>query len=340
MRAVGVMAMLSLSVLLSTACSAPVNDRDEDTNTTQEQTAETAAVTEETMTGSTDSAVWFLDTGIEWTGEKETELQKRLREYYFRLDEPLKFIPAPDSGYLIQVRTFMDTDDGSHPVYFSAHDEDIMVKLKEEGIIDTYYQLKERDPGQQEYEPYSFMADRDNIEFWGRYFAMNIPASPQDESSSYEQLPEFIIASGTLTDFIRKPDMTKYIDSVDRRYFTFKGGSGEWDFEYQVDGTITFYRMDGRLSTESQCTNVLTASYKKGLDALNRTKELSISYETSIGGGSLSETMPWRDTVFHLYSGSRGGALERSDETVHVTVTMDGRTETFELVNENPESAD
>lgn len=281
MRITGLMAMLSLSVVLTAGCKASVIDGTEpDVTISGEDRGGMATGTEE------DAAVWFLDTDIEWTQAKETELPKRLRGNYIRLDKPLRFIPVSESGYLAQVREFMKAYDGSLPVYFSAHNEAVMIKLQEEGIIDAYYEIKELDPKQQETGPQTFAVYKDSLEFWGSYLAMVLPASSSNQSSDYGQLPEVIMSSGMLTDFIRKPDMTKYVDSVDRRCFTFTGGNEEWDFEYQVDGSITLYNMDGRLSSESECRYEVTASYKKGLDVLNQTKKLAISYETSVGGGS------------------------------------------------------
>ena len=354
MRITGLMAMLSLSVVLTAGCKASVIDGTEpdvtisgedrggkdtgaaeDTGATEDtEAAEDTASTEENGDGSMDAAVWFLDTDIEWTQAKETELPERLRGNYIRLDKPLRFIPVSESGYLAQVREFMKAYDGSLPVYFSAHNEAVMMKLQEEGIIDAYYEIKELDPKQQETGPQTFAVYKDSLEFWGSYLAMVLPASSSNQSSDYGQLPEVIMSSGMLTDFIRKPDMTKYVDSVDRRCFTFTGGNEEWDFEYQVDGSITLYNMDGRLSSESECQYEVTASYKKGLDVLNQTKKLAISYETSVGGGSLSDAIPYRDTVFKLRGASRGGAIVQGDEVIRVTVTMDDKTETFDLVNE------
>lgn len=342
MRITGLMAMLSLSVVLTAGCKASVIDgtepdvtiSGEDRGGMETGAAEDTGATEENGDGSMDTAVWFLDTDIEWTQAKETELPERLRGNYIRLDKPLRFIPVSESGYLAQVREFMKAYDGSLPVYFSAHNEAVMMKLQEEGIIDAYYEIKELDPKQQETGPQTFAVYKDSLEFWGSYLAMVLPASSSNQSNDYGQLPEVIMSSGMLTDFIRKPDMTKYVDSVDRRCFTFTGGNEEWDFEYQVDGSITRYNMDGRLSSESECQYEVTASYKKGLDVLNQTKKLAISYETSVGGGSLSDAIPYRDTVFKLRGASRGGAIVQGDEVIQVTVTMDDKTETFDLVNE------
>ena len=116
MRITGLMAMLSLSVVLTTGCKASVIDGTEpDVTISGEDRGGKATGTEE------DTAVWFLDTDIEWTQAKETELPERLRGNYIRLDKPLRFIPVSESGYLAQVREFMKAYDGSLPVYFSAH---------------------------------------------------------------------------------------------------------------------------------------------------------------------------------------------------------------------------
>ena len=38
--------------------------------------------------------------------------------------------------------------------------------------------------------------------------------------------------------------------------------------------------------------------------------------------------------LFKLRGASRGGAIVQGDEVIRVTVTMDDKTETFDLVNE------
>ena len=323
-------AAMILSAALFTGCSPAAPDGAELTESTA--TVNGAAPTESTATV-TETSVWFLDTGIEWTEAKEAELYKDLLMNYIIPAEPLGFVSFSESGYVEQVKEFQKTSDGVRPIYISAHDEGIMKKLKGEGEIDTYYTLIEEtdsDTSTEDGET-EFTASADAIEFFGPYFAMILPEKP--EIGSYTLLPQTIFTNASLLDLISGPDMTNYITSVDERHYIYKGGSENWDFEYQTDGSITKYDRDGTRSTKSECQNLFTASYKGTLEELNRSKKLEISYKSGSHGGSQTTEGPFFDTVFTHRGGSQGGYVEDGSEKIQVTVTLDGKTDTVELEN-------
>lgn len=112
------------------------------------------------------------------------------------------------------------------------------------------------------------------------------------KATIYGQLPEVIMSSGMLTDFIRKPDMTKYVDSVDRRCFTFAGGNENGILSTRWMAPLHVTTMDGRLSSESECQYEVTASYKKAWMWIRR--KTAISYEKLPWGGSSSDAIPYR----------------------------------------------
>ena len=121
-------------------------------------------------------------------------------------------------------------------------------------------------------------------------------------------------------------------------HYTYSGANESWHVEYKVDDIVTFTENNGKLDTTSKKDNLLTATYKKNLSDLSEVKKLSISYEYSDGGGSLSENYdegPPTNTIFTIKSGSTGGAVETEQESIQVTITIDGKEQVLDLkINE------
>lgn len=117
-------------------------------------------------------------------------------------------------------------------------------------------------------------------------------------------------------------------------HYTYSGENESWHVEYRVDNIITFTEGNGKLDTTSEKDKLLTATYKKNLSDLSEVKNLRISYEYSHGGGSLSENYdeaPPTDTIFTIRSGSTGGVVEIKQESIQVTITMDGKEQILAL---------
>jgi hypothetical protein len=117
--------------------------------------------------------------------------------------------------------------------------------------------------------------------------------------------------------------------------YTYKGENEFWAAEYNVNGEGTFTEKDGKTEYESISDTVLTVTYKKDLSGLSSVKHLEISYESSAGGGSLTESYdsnnPLDKKTYTLKSGGTGTAIENKDEIIKVNINVDGETQTIEL---------
>ena len=76
---------------------------------------------------------------------------------------------------------------------------------------------------------------------------------------------------------------------VIKHNYTYKGENEFWTAEYKVNGTGAFTEKDNKTSYESKCSNAFTVTYKKDLSELSSVKNLEISYESSAGGGKITE---------------------------------------------------
>ncbi|WMJ88560.1 hypothetical protein [Anaerocolumna sp. MB42-C2] len=120
--------------------------------------------------------------------------------------------------------------------------------------------------------------------------------------------------------------------------YTFKGENELWNVELNINAEETFTEKKGTLSYENNVSKVLTATYQKDLSELSSTKNLMISYKSSVSGGTLEENYEDAqptERVFTLSSASSGGAIESADEIIEVNIAIDGTTQTIELKNEN-----
>lgn len=116
--------------------------------------------------------------------------------------------------------------------------------------------------------------------------------------------------------------------------YIYKGENECWIAEYKVNGTGIFTEKNHKTEYESNKNDILTVTYKKDLKELSSVKNLEISYESSAGGGRLNlsfdDKSPYEKT-YTLKSGGRGGAIEHKDETIKVSISLDGKTEIIEL---------
>lgn len=105
---------------------------------------------------------------------------------------------------------------------------------------------------------------------------------------------------------------------------TYKGENEFWTAEYKV--------YDTKILTDKR----LIVSYKKNLSDLSSIKHLEISYESSIGGGKLTEDFgdnPPKERTYTLKGNGSGGMILNKDEVVKVNISIDGKTQTIELRN-------
>lgn len=119
--------------------------------------------------------------------------------------------------------------------------------------------------------------------------------------------------------------------------YTYKGENEFWTVEYKVTGTGIFNERNNKTEYESNSSKTLTVSYRKNLSDLSSVKYLEISYESSAGGGKLTENFdknhPISEKTYMVKSSAIGGAIENKNEIIKVNINMDGKVETIELKN-------
>lgn len=118
-------------------------------------------------------------------------------------------------------------------------------------------------------------------------------------------------------------------------HYTYKGENELWSVEYKVDGsTILTTKKEGTLSVTTNKDTVLTATYKNDISELQGVKNITISYDWTYGGGSLIheyDDTPPTQTVFTIKSSSTNGPIERKDEIIYVTISINGEEQIIEL---------
>lgn len=118
--------------------------------------------------------------------------------------------------------------------------------------------------------------------------------------------------------------------------YTYKGENQLCTAEYKVNGKSIFTENNGKSNYESNANKILTISFKKDLSELSSVKHLEISFKSSAGEGCLKDSLNANFPIkkeYTLKSTSNGGAIELKDETIKVTVNLDGNAETIELKN-------
>lgn len=123
---------------------------------------------------------------------------------------------------------------------------------------------------------------------------------------------------------------------ISEYHYIYRGENDLWSAEYKVDATVTFFKRDDVLNAETYKECMLTVTYKEDISDLSKVKNLIISYTSSTGGGSLEEEFdsePPTENVYTLKSRSTGSAIENEDETIQVTINIDGEIQTIELMN-------
>jgi len=115
--------------------------------------------------------------------------------------------------------------------------------------------------------------------------------------------------------------------------YIFTGENELWSGEYKVDGKVTFYKEDGTLKCDSNHLGILTVTYKKDISELSGVKDLSIDYDTTVGGGKLTEHYdnPPDQKTFTFRDDGTGAFVTNKDAIIKVTVTVDGAPQLLEL---------
>ncbi len=120
---------------------------------------------------------------------------------------------------------------------------------------------------------------------------------------------------------------------VTHHNYTFRGQSENWMGEFKVIATETFTKKDV-VEYDSESEEFFTLTYKGDIEQLQSVEEFKYRYEKLYGAGSQSKTGP-PEKVMVRRTKNKGNAIVRKDEVIKVIVEVDGKTETFELININ-----
>ena len=125
-------------------------------------------------------------------------------------------------------------------------------------------------------------------------------------------------------------------DDYIENHFVFKGESESWTGEMKVDSTLQFYEKDGVLDCDANEDHTLTVTYKGDVSDLASVKQLKIDFDAGPSGGGLEEEHaddPIAQKTFVMQGGGNGAQIQK-DQIITVTVTIDGKTENFEMKNQ------
>lgn len=121
--------------------------------------------------------------------------------------------------------------------------------------------------------------------------------------------------------------------------YTFTGENDLWSANYTVEGSETFVEKDKVTEYSNMSKKTFTLKYKGELEDLSSVKKLEFAYETSARGET--STLEFDDInqldkdTFILKTTSVNSVIEKKDETIFVTVTIDGTPQTIELKPSN-----
>ena len=130
---------------------------------------------------------------------------------------------------------------------------------------------------------------------------------------------------------------------VIEHHYTYFGENDLWSAEYKLDSTVTVSKHSDKINSASNRDSVMTITYKKELSDLKKIKDMTISYEYA--GGSSAQSYHYDDGAspannkFILKSSDTGSVIENEDESILVTINIDGEIQTIELMNTKKSSS-
>lgn len=125
-------------------------------------------------------------------------------------------------------------------------------------------------------------------------------------------------------------DTTKYI-------YSYTGENEFWTAEYKVNGTSTSIDDKDKTKYDNYSEKVFTITYNKDISELSSIKHLEISYESNFANGKIIEDYTDNlkpEKTYTLKANTSGGAIENKDETIKVTINIDGDIDIIYLKNQ------
>jgi hypothetical protein len=121
--------------------------------------------------------------------------------------------------------------------------------------------------------------------------------------------------------------------------YTYKGESKDWIGGFEVRTTQTFKEIDEKPHYDTESEYIFTLTYKGEIEDLLEVQELQYSYEylykrsgDTIEKPNDKEIM-YKEIIYR--KSSEGIRIISRDDVIKVTVEVDGKAETFALINEN-----
>lgn len=106
--------------------------------------------------------------------------------------------------------------------------------------------------------------------------------------------------------------------------------------ELKARATQTFTEIDKKTykqrNYDAVSENIFTLTYKGKIEDLSKVQKIQYFYKSISNEGSGIVENPSEKEILHL-SSCRGGRIVSKNEVVKVTVEVDGKTETFELIS-------
>jgi uncharacterized lipoprotein YehR (DUF1307 family) len=104
--------------------------------------------------------------------------------------------------------------------------------------------------------------------------------------------------------------------------YIYTGENENWTVEYKMT------------STDSTAERSFTATYKGDVSQLSAAKTLEICFESTAASSRIVRSFTDKalpEKSYGLTSITEGGTIEGRDETINVTINIDGRVETLQL---------
>jgi len=124
---------------------------------------------------------------------------------------------------------------------------------------------------------------------------------------------------------------------VEYHNYTYRGESTNWIGEFEVSTTQTFKEIDEKPHYDTESEYIFTLTYKGEIEDLLEVQELQYSYEylykrsgDTIEKPNDKEIM-YKEIIYR--KSSEGIRIISPDDVIKVTVEVDGKAETFLLIN-------
>lgn len=128
-------------------------------------------------------------------------------------------------------------------------------------------------------------------------------------------------------------------DEITKHDYTYKGENDLWTAEYNVKGQSGFIKKGDRQIHTSDSNSKLTVTYKKDLADLPLVKNFNISYKSSVhdmtNTTKFDKNTALDKKTFIIEDTSKDSPIEKKDETIKVTIDIDGNTQTLDLKSVN-----